>query len=276
MKSYSPSQTKLFQQCPQEWWLSRKMGLRGKLLTKGDLTAAVGTHVGDAIENTEMGLKINENAFLEHLGQYTALEPPSKEDVNRYTILCEKALKAYLSSDLRPQNPLQVINAQVDVGIGHHCFIDMLLKDANTGDLYVWDTKCKLTCETRNVEKILGGYMGDWQQLHYGYFTWKKYGRVPKGYFIGLLGLQPTTRLHGGVGRLFPYTQEMLQQWYDSALFWWQAMEQCEQAQWAPMSHTHHRGWGRCEMFDVCFMYNGSVEIAKQSGFVQIERKVEG
>lgn len=287
MKIYSPSQTKLFMECPQKWWLQRKQGWNRKWMRKNDVAALVGGCIGAVLQKyisvdvpietylADLDSMFNERMDVKQQDGYII-----EEDVwaryDSYKNTFPKVIKAYRQSSARIPDTWTNIQTEFNVGNGedHNAFIDVCGVEPD-GSHFIWDFKCKMYLKTCDQASELLGYRHDWQMMHYGWFYWVKTGIWPARYYIGMPVLGPTPAFVGGNDTqglgVFSYNPSDLIAWHESASTWWSMMEQCEQQGWAPMSAQHTGRYGNCEMYDACFTYKQNPDML-QSAYIQITR----
>lgn len=287
MKIYSPSQTKLFIECPRKWWVSRKQGWQRRYIRKNDIAAIVGHSVGRVLADH---CHIHEPYIEDLVAQVDALfkqELADKQEAgylvdeqawvkyDSYLATFPKLITKYFTAPNRIPQDWTIKGVEYDVGDGgtHRAYIDVLGVEPD-GSHVIWDFKCKMYLKREDEASTLLAYRQDWQMLHYGYFYWQKTGMLPSRYYIGMPVLTPTPRFVGGYDHqglgMFSYTEQGLLDWYESACTWWSMMEQCEDAAWAPMSPNHTGRYGNCEYYDACFTFNGNTD-TMQSQYIQID-----
>ena len=279
MKIYSPSQTKLFMECPQKWLISRRHGWQRKWLRKGDVAACVGQLIGKVLATGEDAARVEADftAMMQAKQQQGfIIEDDVWAKFDSYRPVLPKVINKYLTSPGRIDPAWTGIQLEYNVSTtdDHNAYIDVCGIEAD-GSHFIWDFKCKMYLKSTDQASELLSYRQDWQMMHYGWFYWKKTGVLPSRYYIGMPVLGPTPAFVGGndpqgLG-IFSYDEHALQAWYDSACIWWQMMEQCEQQDWAPMSAQHTGRYGNCEYYDACFTYHQQPDMMT-SGYIQIQR----
>lgn len=277
---YSPSQTKLWMECPYKWYLSRVAKYESRYIEKRHLAALVGQSYGLGMAhyfrsgrtlNVDQVVDIVQNNWDHELSTARQTRELQADDLAiKYPGYFRKMIERTLASEEFIPESWEVSAVEELVGGDtHKAYIDLGGKD-NAGRDYFWDFKCKMYCVTRSVPFKLAEYEYDWQMLHYAWAYSETIGRFVDTYYIGMMVVQPTTRLYV---RAFYVTPEVVTQWLTSAVTHWKAMTLAEERlkdpdtdplEVAPMTNEHHK-FGKCSHFGLCF-HEGA------DNFIQIER----
>lgn len=280
MKVYSPSQTKLFLECEQKWYLSRKQHWESRSIEKKNLAALLGSSYGLAMAHyyktdrkltQEELVRLAQGHWDTEMTKMMVTRQLMDEDkaIDYYNRLPKMLAKTLSSDDIIPEN-WEVTAVEGLVSDSHKAYIDLGGLD-HTGRDWFWDFKVKTYMKSSSIDFTFAQYDKDWQMLHYAWAYSQKLGRFVDTYYIGLMVVDPTTKFYS---KQFTVTEQDVLKWLTSAVKVWSRMEQAEKdieagvdpLEAAPMSNEHYGRFGKCGYFSMCW------EGANKDQFIQIER----
>lgn len=275
MKIYSPSSTKIFMECPQKWYLQRQQGYVSLYYTKRDLAVSVGKAFGQAMQvfyETDQQLPSDElGARAQDYFLQDYQESKSNREVNddvylkkdEYYRALPRMIDTYLQSPDRIPETWNVLVIEGLVGDGHEAYIDMGGED-DIGKPWFLDFKVKTYCAKNQMPWQIRKYKYDWQMLHYAWAYSQKIERFVDTYYIGMMVATPTPHF---MCEKFQLREDHILTWLDTAQWWWERMEKCEESGVYPMSANHYTQYGTCQYLPMCF------EEGKDYGFIQVKTK---
>ena len=272
---YSPSQTKVYLECPtkrllsQEGWTSRVIGLR-------DWVAWVG-------QGVHAGLAYLKNPQYKHVGAGEVLTKGLSEFDGHldYAISCgrivpgtfyrgeakaqiERCLEYAMGFDILPSG---FVVERVEQGLGDfNCILDVVGK--RNGKPTFVDYKVKNKCKLDYIDQELEKYRYDWKEArHYPWALSQVTGQRVEEYSVVMFVLQPQFKV---VQRTYQVNWPVVHRWAlncdDGGL--WETMVTAPSWQ----SNACYDGHFPCEYLDACWTYNLDREKMKAGGLVQIQQ----
>ena len=270
---YSPSQTKLFNQCPREWYYKYIEEKRAPYTTRGDYAMALGSAFGKAVEEYhnfggQLGeIQMSAESMYRNICQTfddMGLDDYAEDRRHVYYDMLEDCIGVYM------QEPLKYAKVWMERKLLSTARLDMVM-ETGTGISFL-DFKLKTSLRPSGMEWAAKCFAYDWQMLHYAWEMREYYGdEFNRRFSIGMMAASPTPTF-----KVFHYTvlDEQIDEWYETAARVWRKMGtlyewhdklghikgSCE------MTGQHIRGYGACEYVDACF-HGG------ENNLVTIQRK---
>jgi hypothetical protein len=276
---YSPSQTKVYLECPtkrllsQEGWTSRVIGLR-------DWVAWVG-------QGVHAGLAYLKNPQYKHAGAGEVLTKGVSEFDGHldYAISCgrivpgtfyrgeakaqiERCLEYAMGFDILPSG---FVVERVEQGLGDfNCILDVVGK--RNGKPTFVDYKVKNKCKPEYIDQELEKYRYDWKEArHYPWALSQVTGQQVVEYSVVLFILQPFKV----VQRMYQVNWKVVERWFDANsgieeyIGLWEAMGD-RMVPW--QSNACMGGQWPCDYLDACWTYDLDREKMGAGGLVQVTR----
>ena len=281
---YSPSQTKLWLECPMKRYLRYSLGWRPRRIGKPDLTAILGRafHAGVALyharrqaaqphalaptELQEIAEASAAAATFEASRQLARLQDQGFV-VNDWDAPTAQALPLRVAKGVTRYVLADPLPAAWTIRAVEHTLeeygnarLDLAIEDADGPAIA--DVKVKLTLDAKYRAKELSRYQDDHQQLHYAW-AWSEIRQASVNrYYIVLVVLEPKWSVE-----ILPYQihPETMQAWTQSQLVTWHDMAEEDAGTREPyMAATHWSAYGDCEMRKACFEHHWDPQLMAQ------------
>ena len=260
MPVYSPSQAKLFNQCPREWYYRYIQRKRAPYTTRGDYAMALGSAFGKAVEEYHrFGGQVGEVQMIAESSYWRSckelddmgLDDHAEDRRHAYRDLIDDCIGVYM------QDPLKYPKVWMEQQLLSTSRLDMVM-ETETGMSFL-DFKLKTSLRPSGMEWVAKCFAYDWQMLHYAWEMREFYGRdFNRRFCIGMMAASPTPTF-----KVFNYTilDEQIDEWYVTASRVWRKIELLRY--WhanglgiksrCGMTGQHIRGYGACDYVDACF-----------------------
>ena len=279
---YSPSQTKVYLECPtkrllsQEGWSSRVVGLRDWIAWIGQ-----GVHAGLACLKNPQATQVSAEAVLEkglsefqghltHAVQSGRIVPPTLYPGEAKANI-ERCLEYAIKQDVLPAG---LVVERVEQGLGeYNCILDVVGK--KNGIPYFVDYKVKNKCKLDYLDQELEKYRYDWKEArHYPWALSEVCGQRVEEYTVVIFVLGPQFRV---VQRTYQVNWKVVERWAQGCMGpkltgeldgLWDTMTYEEPWQ----SNACMGGQWPCEYLDACWTYDLDREKMKTGGLIQVQR----
>ena len=274
---YSPSQAKVYLECPtkrrlsQEGWQSRVIGLRDWTAWTGQ-----GVHAGLASKwhpsaplLTDLRKAVLDTGAAEFVKHYDHAVKAGRIIPHTFYIgeakaNIERCLEYAMKNDLLPTG-FEVERVEQSLG-DYNCILDVVGKKNGKPTFIDWKIKNKLRLDYLDQE--LEKYRYDWKEArHYPWALSEVTGQRVEEYSVVMFILGPQFKV---VQRTYEVNWKMVERWAlenEGAHGLWDVMDG---AQW--QSNACMGGQWPCEYLDACWTYDLDREKMKAGGLIKVER----
>lgn len=283
---FSPSSTMTYSTCPKLWHLEQA-GWKPVALGKVDIAAAIGSGIG-------AGLEAFNQALLGRVDSLTAesvglIAASATRAQLQHGIDAGRVLPADLepNADQAPEqarmaaqvyaakNPIpsdwQLIDAEQQLVDHGNARPDALFMTP-TG-LCVLDYKSKVQLSAYYRDRFFAEFETRWQMYHY-VWSLRQCGYDVASFAACLIVIEPKPKFWV---REYPVDEEYLEEWNRTAFNLWHDMDRVKEGienlpnYTPPMAPDHYTRYGRCPMYDWCFLHKGGHTVNMQ--YVKVERE---
>lgn len=248
---YSPSQTKLYLECPYKWYLQYHSNMSGG--RESTVAQMAGSLYGKVMEywyhnRDEKDLQSYTKTTHNVMSQEAAGVGLDEAMLNRII----KLVKATMQNSDAQELIGQAIGAEVNVGRGfYNAYIDLL------GEDWILDWKLKTQLRPPRALDVAKQLQRDWQIMHYLWEINQRVEEPVETFYLGIGYLHPTPK--SVIHPLFVPLDDV-KKWAVSAESVWRKMREAGQALKdgvdplvaTPMSNNHNL-YGGCPMLEYCF-----------------------
>lgn len=255
---FSPSQTKVFLNCPMQWYLSYQQKFQGRTYGHMEIAGAVGSafsifqeFLGEGPEAAQLRAEQSLTEELFKLRSTRIVQSAAQVYEDAAPDRLKKLISLFAEKPVIPMS-WTLFDQERQFARWGNARVDSLYEDS-MGEIGVLDYKTRGRIQKNQWAKTRREFATSDQLMHYCCMVQEELGVKCNSASILMMSLMPHKYID-----LYQYTfrQETLNVWLQGRKQVWQDMQECKDGNRTPhMAAIHEDKFGDCRFLDLCFRH---------------------